>query len=186
MVAEVEDEGVLEQARTLQLGRDLADDLVDVADAVVVARGGVAEDFRIGEVGRDDDLVQIGLRRGQRLEVQGTFVGSAVALHVKERRALGPLFPMGLARRLAPDALAFDHVVVLLRVVRGVVARLAQVDTPTETTAPTPTAFGATQTPGGLPASGGPDESGGPMLLVALVLLAFAALVVAWRASVRL
>jgi hypothetical protein len=131
VIAEIEDDGVVEQPISLELRHRPADDVIDQADAVEVAGLRVAEERRVGKVGGQGDFVRIvpGLlrRHDRRIEMKAALVRFGVAFHVeKGLRRIGTIPPRGLLRRIVPGRGILRGVVVLLGVVRGVVARFAK------------------------------------------------------------
>ena len=93
VIAEVKDEGVLEQAVRLKFVDERADLFIDRLVFVVVARLSVAKHGGVGVVGEDLDGVGRGfgllVLEGLFLEVQGTLMRRAEGLHVEEGRVVG-------------------------------------------------------------------------------------------------
>ena len=133
VIAEVEDEGVLEHAVGLELGDGVGDDAVDDLLIVEVAGVGVAEERRVRVVGGEFDGCRVMARLdgvvGLCVEVQRALVRLRMGLHVEERLlGIGPVAPVGVFGGVVPDLLHVHlGVVVGLRVVAGVVAGTLQV-----------------------------------------------------------
>ena len=128
VVAPVEDDRVVGQSRRLDLDQALSDERVHLGQLVVVLRPVLADLGRVRVVGRHADagrVVDLRVRPAPDLAL----VGHGEVEDGEERRPLRPVPPVRLAGRLVPDrspAAGLLEVVVLLRVVRHVIARLAQ------------------------------------------------------------
>ena len=129
VVAPVEDDRVVGQSRRLEFRQAFADKRVHLGQLVVVLSPVLAHFGCVRVVGRHANagrIVDLRVRPAPDLAL----VGHREVEDGEERRAVRAVPPVRLARRFVPDrslAAGLLEVVVLLRVVRHVVAGLAQV-----------------------------------------------------------
>ena len=129
VVAEVEDESVLQQTVRLEIGHHLAHELVDDSHAIKVSSMGVSKGGSIGMIRMQFHLVlrSLGLLVPHQLggEMERAFMALGKGLHMKERHALvRTTSPRGFIGRKVPHLLpVIVKVIVRFSVVRTVVPR---------------------------------------------------------------
>ena len=126
VVAEVEDDRVVGQAVGFQLAEDLPRLAVHFGELVVVLRPVAADFGRVRVVCGHANLSRI-VHGSVRPQADLAFVRGGEIEHCEKRLAIAPPAPVGTVARFVPHATIRLHVVIFFRVVRAVVAGLAQV-----------------------------------------------------------
>ena len=128
VIAPVENDRVIGEPRFLDLAEPLAELLVHHREPVIILRPILPHRGRVGMIGRHTDLRRIMETVFLRDRIPDLrFVGNRGIENGEKGLSLGAIFPVGLAAALVPNIVAFHEIVILLRGIRAVVARLAEI-----------------------------------------------------------